>query len=339
MATTITPGAIDPADEGMHEPTAEPQFNESMYFNFVDQAGDGFATLIRMGNRVNEGHAEVTVLVYLPDGSAAVHIERAPISDNSKFDAGGLRFDVLEPLQKARVRYDGDAHKLARGIDLLDPKAAFTTSPLVPMSLDLEFTTIARLFGLGGGETGEGGIEGAEDTIATGHYQGGVLCRGTITIDGESRTVDATGFRDHSWGPRKWTAPRWWRWISAWIDDRNGFSVWSTKVGDTQQPGNGAVLHDGKLSLIRRVDVKSTYGDAPYHPQTVKATLTTDERTFELTCRTLPNVIPLRHRREGYHARIAELLGRFEFEGMTGYGFLEYHDLLVDGVPAGLEEA
>ena len=40
----------------MHEPTDHPQFNESMYFNFVDQTGSGFATLIRMGNRVNEGH-------------------------------------------------------------------------------------------------------------------------------------------------------------------------------------------------------------------------------------------------------------------------------------------
>ena len=49
--------------------------------------------------------------------------------------------------------------------------------------------------------------------------------------------------------------------------------------------------------------------------------------------------MPLRHRREGYHARIAELLGRYEFDGRVGYGFLEYHDLLLDGVPQGMTEA
>ena len=63
-------------DEYMHEPTDDPQFNESAYYNFVD--GDsGFAVLIRMGNRVNEGHAEVTVLVYLPDGGACIRFDRA----------------------------------------------------------------------------------------------------------------------------------------------------------------------------------------------------------------------------------------------------------------------
>src|SRR5689334_15146600 len=122
MASVSTPAPVPAVDEEMHRPTAEPQFNESMYFNFVDQSGSGFASLIRMGNRVNEGHSEVTVLVYLPDGSVAAHIERAPISDNDRFEAGGLRIDVLEPLQRVRVRYDGEAHHLAQGRDLIDPK-------------------------------------------------------------------------------------------------------------------------------------------------------------------------------------------------------------------------
>ena len=64
------PSGFDVTDEYMHEPTDHPQFNESMYFNFVD-GNSGLATLIRMGNRANEGRAEVTVLLYLPGGGAA----------------------------------------------------------------------------------------------------------------------------------------------------------------------------------------------------------------------------------------------------------------------------
>ena len=33
------------------------------------------------------------------------------------------------------------------------------------------------------------------------------------------------------------------------------------------------------------------------------------------------------------------LLGRLQFDGRVGYGFLEYHDLLLDGVPQGINEA
>lgn len=339
MASVSAPAAIPAADEGMHEPTDDPQFNESMYFNFVDQSGDGFATLIRMGNRVNEGHSEVTVLVYLPNGSVAAHVERAPISDNARFDAGGLRIDVLDPLRKVRVRYAGDAHHLARGRDLLDPKRAFTESPVVALALDVEFDTIVQLYGLSGTSDGAGGIEGGEDTIATGHYQGGTLATGTVTVDGRELPVGASGFRDHSWGPRKWTAPTWWRWVSCWVDERTGFAGWVTRVSDGRPPGNGAVVRDGRVTLVRRMDITSTYGEPPtYFPEHVDVVLATDDGPLETHIEILPNAVPLRHRREGYYARIAELLGRFEFEGRTGYGFLEYHDLLVDGVPQGMTE-
>src|SRR5215213_202169 len=120
--------AILPADEFMHEPTDHPQFNESAYYNLVDN-DSGFGVLIRMGNRVNEGYAEVTVLIYLPDGGAAIRFDRAPISSNDAFDAAGLRFTVVEPLQTMEVRFDGTAYRLPKGTDLAEPKRAFSTSP------------------------------------------------------------------------------------------------------------------------------------------------------------------------------------------------------------------
>jgi hypothetical protein len=339
MTVAPVPAAIPASDENTHEPTSDPQFNESVYFNFVDQAGSGLASLIRMGNRVNEGHSEVTVLVYLPDGSVAAHIERAPISDNSEFVAGGLRIEVLEPLKRVRVSYAGDAHHLATGPSLADPKKAFTESPVVPLALDLECTTIGQLYGLSGTADGAGGIEGGEDTIAVAHYEGGIVSVGTVNVAGLEHRVEASGFRDHSWGPRKWTAPSWWRWVSCWVDADNGFAGFTSRVGDNRAPGTGAVVRDGKVSLVRRMEIKSTYGEAPtYFPQRVDAILTTDDDRLEVQIDTFPNAVPLRHRREGYHARIAEVLGRFEFDGRVGYGFLEYHDLLVDGVPRGIAE-
>ena len=55
---------LDPADEYMHELGPEPNFNESMYVNCYDpliNLGGWF----RIGNRANEGTAEMTVCLYL----------------------------------------------------------------------------------------------------------------------------------------------------------------------------------------------------------------------------------------------------------------------------------
>ncbi len=324
-------------DEYMHEPTDHPQFNESMYFNFVDGAS-GFSTLVRMGNRINEGYAEVTVLLYLPGGGAAIHFERASISDNNAFDAGGLRFEVIEPLERMKVTYSGESYVLADGLDLADPKKAFTESPVEHLELNLDYENTIPVYGLGSTDDGVGGIAGAEDSIATGHYQGPCRVDGTVRLgDGEERKISGLGFRDHSWGPRIWQGPSYWRWISGLADENNGFVGWVSKAGEERAPDRGMVLHDGQFSLVTGIDISSTYGEAPHYPRTMQFTLHTADGDFRVKGEALTQV-PLRHRRDGQVARLAELVCKYDFEGKTAYGISEYHDLILDGVPAGMRE-
>lgn len=332
MATT--PILTD--DEYMHEPTDHPQFNESAYYNFVD-GESGFAVLIRMGNRVNEGHAEVTVLIYLPGGRAAIRFDRAEITSNDSFEAAGLRFEVVEPLRKMKVTFDGTAHLLDRGTALENPKQAFTTSPVVPVKLELHYDNVVPVYGLGG--SSGSGIQGAEDSIAVGHYQGPCSVRGTVEVDGEARDIHGLGFRDHSWGPRKWQGPRYWRWISCMVDERNGFVAWSQKIGDTQAPGNGMVLRDGVVEFVDKVAVKSEYGDAPHYAKSMRVSMWTEAGEQVDATGTVFHNVPLRNRRDGEIARLAEYLVKLDFQGATGYGISEYHDKMNDGVPAGMAEA
>ena len=60
-------GNLSPQDDYTHELGPEPNFNESMYFNFFDRQ-ESIGGFVRIGNRANEGHAEMTVTLYLPDG-------------------------------------------------------------------------------------------------------------------------------------------------------------------------------------------------------------------------------------------------------------------------------
>ena len=55
---------LEPSDELNHDPGEEPTYNESMYLNAFD-ADQGTGAWVRIGNRVNEGYAEVTVRVSL----------------------------------------------------------------------------------------------------------------------------------------------------------------------------------------------------------------------------------------------------------------------------------
>src|SRR3954468_6115545 len=74
-AMTKIVGNVKPEDDYTHPLGPEPNFNESVYFNFFDRAQQrgGF---VRIGNRANEGYAEMTVIVYEPDGSALFNYKR-----------------------------------------------------------------------------------------------------------------------------------------------------------------------------------------------------------------------------------------------------------------------
>ena len=106
MVTQRVFGDVRPEDDYTHPLGPEENFNESMYFNFFDnrQRRGGF---LRVGNRANEGYAEVTLSLFEPDGSVLFNYKRPEITNNDALDAGGMRFETLEPLRRHRTTYDG----------------------------------------------------------------------------------------------------------------------------------------------------------------------------------------------------------------------------------------
>jgi len=68
---------------------------------------------MRIGNRPNEGHAEVTACLYLPDGRVAFSFERANISANT-LQSGDQAWTIEEPWA-ARCGTRGNAGHYDRG--------------------------------------------------------------------------------------------------------------------------------------------------------------------------------------------------------------------------------
>src|SRR3954467_9103789 len=150
-----------PQDDYMHEPESASNFNESRYYNFFDRDA-GMGGWVRMGNRVNEGYAELTICLYLPDGRVGFQFKRPKIETNAEHNAGGLKFEVLKPYEEHRLTYEGKVCVLTEPRDMAEPREAFTNNPHVECSIDLHLTAVrpapprrrsgaGRRAGVGGG--------------------------------------------------------------------------------------------------------------------------------------------------------------------------------------------
>lgn len=326
-------------DEGVH-PSGEPiNWNESRYIDFWDPSrrlGGWF----RIGCRPNAKYAEMSACVFLPDGRVAFSFSRAPIDANT-LSAGGQSWTVIEPWHESAVGFTGTMSLFDDPWVLTDPKRAFTSSPKVDAVIELR----CRTEGLG---ATMGQDQDQHHLIflpgqADFHYQHLVHVTGTIGLGDNVFEVDGRGGKDHSWGPRNWHAKIYLRWLIASIDDDNGFML-VRAVGPTKQTRSGFVWHDREFRIVNDFVMHNRYAGAP-HYQLLGTDVTI--HAGDLTWRTMgtpQNYLPLRHRQPGDDGvertlRIVKQPTEWTFaDGRVAAGHLEYHDLMVDGVPIALHD-
>jgi len=326
--------SLESADEYTHPVEDDPSFNESMYANVLDGPGH-LGVWVRVGNRPNEGHAEVSCCVYLPDGRVAFMFARPESTTNESLAAGGASFTVEEPFERLLMTYDGPLCVLDDPLQMADPKEAFLSNPIVPGRVSVQLEGLVPPYG---GEPADGSSDSPLTAFARGHYEQHVRGTGFVEVDGVRHELDGLGLRDHSWGPRYWQNLAWYRFMPLVFTP--DFAMCVVLVADHDgglHPG-GMVLRvgpDGERGYVDILDAtfETTYdGDLPVG-QTM--TVRTAERSYVVHGESM-SLIPLRNRRAGLTTRITEAMSRFECDGVVGYGMSEYLDQLVDGRPNGL---
>jgi hypothetical protein len=331
---------LDPADEHMHPLEAASNFNESMYFNVFDPR-ERIGGFLRLGNRANEGYAEMTTCLYLPDGHVAFTYARPEIHDNDAFDAGGMRFEVIEPFRALRAGYQGKICVLERPLEMADPRKAFTENPWADCTVELDYRGISPM--LGGEPVNDDGSpmeENPGEGFARGHYEQHVGGRGVVRVGDEEWTVDGYGLRDHSWGPRFWQSPWWYRWLTGNFGTDGGFVVSIVTARDGSQRTGGVWLEGGEYQHLTGASIETEWkGDDQYHER-IRATARVDG-TEHVIEGTVLSLIPLRNRRtspdgEQLVTRISEGMTEWRCDGKVGYGLSEYLDQIVDGQPVGV---
>ncbi|MEN3273586.1 MAG: hypothetical protein V7636_2347 [Actinomycetota bacterium] len=332
-----------PEDDYMHTPEDASNFNESRYYNWFDHTA-GMGGWVRMGNRVNEGYAELTICLYLPDGKVAFQFKRPKIDNNDEHNSGGLRFEVLEPYEEHRITYEGKVCLLAEPKDMAEPREAFTNNPHVECSIDLNLKAVGPAQG-GEPEWEEGEAKpdlDPEKMFARGHTEQHMRSVGTVTIGDQTFDIkDGLGLRDHSWGPRYWQNIWWYRWLTVNLGADLGFACTIAGAEGSDQKNVHGFLYDKKRYdddrwvPIRNVELQSDY-DKEWFPRSNTVKVTTDDHVYDVTGDVWSN-IPLRNRREGMVTRITEGMTKWKYADLEGAGLSEYLDQIVDDTPVGTE--
>jgi hypothetical protein len=333
--------ALEPEDELNHDAGDVGNFNESMYFNAFGGPEEGSAGgWFRMGNRVNEGYAELSVCVYLPDGRIGFVFKRPRIETNEVFDAGGMRIEILEPLVRQRVVYEGTVCLLERPWEMADPRRAFAENPMVPCSVDVTWEGVSPVHG-GKPVDAHGREVDTGNGFAKAHYEQLSRATGAITVGDEVVPLVGHGIRDKSWGPRFWQAVWWYRWLPVAFGEDFGMTVSLVGSQDGDRRPGGWVFDGGSLHDIRDVTVRSRY-DGRGHQTRLVADVLTDDGAYVLEGE-VRSLIPLRNRRstpdgDELRTRITEGWTRYRVGDREASGLSEYLDQIVEDRPVGRAE-
>jgi hypothetical protein len=181
----------------------------------------------------------------------------------------------------------------------------------------------------------------AEGGFARGHYEQHVGARGVIRVGDHEWPIDGYGLRDHSWGPRFWQAPWWYRWLTINFGEDFGLMVTTRGTREGERSAGGMVFTEGRYDWVRDATVETEWtGQDTYH-QKIKISARTDNREYIVDGEVL-SLIPLRNRRKAPDGellvtRISEGMTEWRCDGMVGYGLSEYLDQIVDGRPVGID--
>jgi len=312
-------------DEFAHAPGPEINFNESVYVNAFDQAS-GMGGWMRLGNRVNERYAELSVVFYLPDGRIAAQFGRPGIADNCGFDAGGLKFEVVEPMHSLRARYDGPLMLVENPDDLRSPAKLFESAPRLEASIDWKLETVSPLHGGLPLSADQPTMYGRDFSL--GHFNQHVRASGHVKIGAlEWDFAPGWGWRDHSWGPRWWTNIVWYRLLLCAFPDGRGFMIHKIADDSNRARRSGVLLVDGAYHEIADFDLTVDWTEAR-DPARLRVTVITEDGLRAVIHGEILSLAPLRNRREengrSLLSRIAEGHTRFTWDGVVGHGMTEF---------------
>jgi len=209
--------------------TDDPLYNDSHYFNFFDH-DLGIGGFTRIGKLANQNASVGLFVIYRADGEAFLFAQSEFIPrDFAEIRSNTIRYEIIEPLKRLRIQAGGRFLRLRNPRLLSDPTSLYrilSDHDFVDVEADLLFEGWAGVHnskrlharGLARRMVDKGfRLKDLAEArkFASEHYEQVGSCRGFLRIGGrELQLQNATGHRDHSWGPRDLTGISAWTWLT-----------------------------------------------------------------------------------------------------------------------------
>lgn len=215
--------------EGAHEPSEDPFWQESWYFNFADKAANVFG-LTRIGCTPAKGTADGILLAMIQGKPALLYpgvgkklkSKDVEINPPELLKVGGLEFVCASPMEEWLLSLH------TKRVDI-----------------DIEYTAITPMYMFPEVSAGEG------KSAAASHYEQAGPAKGRLRFGGSDIEIDGWGQRDHSWGPRHWSGVGSWTWISAQFPSGWAFNYWGLGQGPPAKTCGFVGDTDGAMDLVK----------------------------------------------------------------------------------------
>jgi hypothetical protein len=324
-------GPLPEEAEFPHSPGTDPEWNESLYFNFTDPAS-GTGGYTRIGVLPNQ-ESDIGVMMLFAGGRRLLVTQQDGRTDKREgFRLDLLSYERVEPLSKWRLGFSGEMGDFedSRLLNEVDPDSV----PRVPVEVNLIWEGIAPPFNFKDADPAalaemlvEAGSHLSDlrkvSRVSSEHYEQAGKVTGTITVGGEKREIAGSGHRDHSWGVRDWSAPSAWTWLTSQFGDEMAFNLSRVAI-ESVDVFNGFLCYGGRNHPVRRAELETEFEDDGLTQKVVRFRFEdVGGRTIEVEGDVL-TVIPLDLHSRGHDTIVNEGLARYRWEGREAYGIAEY---------------
>ena len=183
---------MNPRDEFMHEypKSTDTPWKENWYFNFIDRKhrawGIHHISLMR--------HTQMGrfTAVHVVDDEIMPYTNLVGVQDLKELSDGTLAVEFIEPFKRFRVTFNGPRHQT-----------------------EITYEALFEAFYYGKPDDTR-----ADRALSVHHYRQALVARGTLTKDGNRRTIECVCDRDHTWGYRDEGMLTGWNWVGVYFPDR-----------------------------------------------------------------------------------------------------------------------
>jgi hypothetical protein len=287
---------VSVGDEGLHPASDDADWQESVYLTWRDPQS-GLGGNHRIGNELNRGTANLWCGVYHEDGTRFRHngeelaLQRV---EGHGLSAGPQR--LFHDGRQMRFVLEGDGCR---------------------MDLELEDDAGSLHWANAEAFAGSGGPAGA---IFSNNFHVFCRARGTVTLDGRTAAVDASAWRDHSWGVRRWDSFVSSRSFGGLFGGSLEFRYASMVGANGSFFRQGWLVRDGSpLAVDSAAMLVSVDDDSLRCPSAEVRYRLADGQVMSIRIQTIGGMIGATHRRYGW-----ESVGDVSVDGQPGgWGFLE----------------